>query len=336
MSNLARTALNLACMRYKPVFKQSEMELVKLTQSWENRTSTSMKTPMLQGSEEIEGLLFAKERFDRVCRRLEFTTGHELFDNFEQILSDSAEQYWENIVDAIGNVARTVARFDQCYKALVLRYSHEHARDHMVDYLVGSTEVLKSHDTGARHYVERVQTLIRRTNQLPGTVREIDDNNSKKIFFNSFPPKWRKTFIRSGRVYETAQISDIIQFMSNEKLFADKEEARRKTDRPSGRDFKRGRGNGGRYTSYSPQYNMNRGGYNNNFGGGYQNYGRFGRGNNYQGRGYQGRGYQGRSFGGRGFTGGRGNFGRRENFGNRGYGGRFQAAGGMQQNIYGG
>jgi hypothetical protein len=83
MSNLARTALNLTCIRYKPVFKQSEMELVKLTQSWENGTSTSMKTPVFQGSEEIEGLLFAKERFDRVCRRLEFTTGDELFDNFE-------------------------------------------------------------------------------------------------------------------------------------------------------------------------------------------------------------------------------------------------------------
>jgi hypothetical protein len=82
MSNLARTVLNLACMRYKPVFKQSDMELVKFTQSWENGTLTSMITPVFQGSEEIKGLLFAKECFDRVCRRLEFTTGDELFDNF--------------------------------------------------------------------------------------------------------------------------------------------------------------------------------------------------------------------------------------------------------------
>jgi hypothetical protein len=74
-------------------------------------------------------------------------------------LSDSTEQYWENIVDTIGNIAGTVAHFDQCYEALVLRYSHEHARDHMVDYL-GSAEVLKSHGTGARHHAERIQTLI--------------------------------------------------------------------------------------------------------------------------------------------------------------------------------
>jgi hypothetical protein len=162
--------------------------------------------------------------FDRVCLRLEFTTGDELFDNFEQILSDSAEQYWENSVDAMGNVARTVARFDQCYGVLVLRYLHEHARDHMVDYS-GSAEVLKSHDTGARHHGERFQTLIRHTNQIPGTV----ENERKNILFYSFPPRWRTTFIRSDRVYETAQISDIIQFMSNEKLFADKEEARRRS-----------------------------------------------------------------------------------------------------------
>jgi hypothetical protein len=117
---------------------------------------------------------------------------------------------------------------------------------------------LKSHDTGARHHAERIQTLIQRTNHLPGTVREIDYNDGKKILFNSFPPRWRTTFISSGQVYETVQISDIIQFMSNEKLFADKEEARRRTDRPSGRDSKRGRGNGGwRYTSYSPHYTIN-------------------------------------------------------------------------------
>jgi hypothetical protein len=205
---------------------------------------------------------------------LEFTTGDELFDNFEQILSDSAEKYWENIGSTIGNVARTSyggSFWSMLWCISTTSFACEHARDHMVDYL-GSAEVLKSHDTGARHhYAERIQTLIRRTNQLPGTVREIDDNDSKKILVNSFPPRWSTTFIRSGRVYETAQISDIIQFMSNANLFADKEESRRRTDRPSRRDFKRGRDNGGRYsTSYSPQYNMNRGGYNsNNSGGGH-------------------------------------------------------------------
>jgi hypothetical protein len=49
-------------------------------------------------------------------------------------------------------------------------------------------------------------------------VREIDKNDGKKILFNSFPPKWRTKFIPSGQICEAAEIVDIIEFMSNEKL----------------------------------------------------------------------------------------------------------------------
>jgi hypothetical protein len=92
MSNLARPVLHLACMRYKPSFKQSNMEVVKLSQSWVDRSSTTVKMPLFKRIEEIEGLLFVKELFDRAARRLEHDTGDRLFDNFEQALSDLAEQ----------------------------------------------------------------------------------------------------------------------------------------------------------------------------------------------------------------------------------------------------
>jgi hypothetical protein len=38
----------MACMRYKPVFKQPEMELVKLTQSWDNGTSMALLSLTLE------------------------------------------------------------------------------------------------------------------------------------------------------------------------------------------------------------------------------------------------------------------------------------------------
>jgi hypothetical protein len=103
---------------------------------------------------------------------------------------------------------------------------------------LGSSEVLKTHEMEARHHTERIRTWIRRANQLPGTVREIDEKDSKKIMFNSYPPKWCPTFIQSGRQCKNTTISDIMQFMFNEKSLADKEAARRRRDQSGGRDSK--------------------------------------------------------------------------------------------------
>jgi hypothetical protein len=48
------------------------------------------------------------------------TAGDECFDNFEQTVSDAVEQCWENIVDVIVRpVARTAARFQECFDQLV-------------------------------------------------------------------------------------------------------------------------------------------------------------------------------------------------------------------------
>jgi hypothetical protein len=60
----------------------------------------------------------------------------------------------------------------------------------MVDYL-NSSEVMKTHDKEARNHAKRVmQTLIHHANFSPSTAREeIDNNHSKKIGFNPFPPK---------------------------------------------------------------------------------------------------------------------------------------------------
>jgi hypothetical protein len=47
----------------------------------------------------------------------------------------------------------------------------------------------------------------------------------KKCIFHSFPPKWQQQFIHSGQHVATMPLSDIIEFMSNEKSFADAQES---------------------------------------------------------------------------------------------------------------
>eukprot|EP00957_Ditylum_brightwellii_P152621 11617192-Ditylum_brightwellii.AAC.1 len=43
--------------------------------------------------------------------QLDFTTGMELFNNFEKILVDTAEEKWENLVSGISNPGRP----DTCF-----------------------------------------------------------------------------------------------------------------------------------------------------------------------------------------------------------------------------
>eukprot|EP00957_Ditylum_brightwellii_P102873 7839766-Ditylum_brightwellii.AAC.1 len=66
-------------------------------QMYDNGTTKTKKCPVFTGAEGIEGLLYVEEHFRSVERQLEFTTGAELFDKFEEILTDSAEEKWDTI-----------------------------------------------------------------------------------------------------------------------------------------------------------------------------------------------------------------------------------------------
>eukprot|EP00957_Ditylum_brightwellii_P111601 8512270-Ditylum_brightwellii.AAC.1 len=64
---------------------------------YDNGTTKTKKCPVFIGAEGIEGFLYVDEHFRSVAHQLEFTTGAELFDNFEEILTDSAEEKWDTI-----------------------------------------------------------------------------------------------------------------------------------------------------------------------------------------------------------------------------------------------
>lgn len=47
--------------------------------------------PVFTGEHGIVTLLYVEEWFNSICRQLEFTTGEELFDTFEEVVSNQAE-----------------------------------------------------------------------------------------------------------------------------------------------------------------------------------------------------------------------------------------------------
>jgi hypothetical protein len=47
------------------------------------------------------------------------------------------------------------------------------------------------------------------------------DEQIKECIFQSFPAQWQQQYICSGQHIATTSLSDIFEFMSNEKLSAD-------------------------------------------------------------------------------------------------------------------
>eukprot|EP00957_Ditylum_brightwellii_P056949 4316602-Ditylum_brightwellii.AAC.1 len=59
---------------------------------------------MFTGLEGIEGLIYVVECFRKVTKQLNFDTGPELLDNFEEVVMDNAEEKWVNHVQNIIDV----------------------------------------------------------------------------------------------------------------------------------------------------------------------------------------------------------------------------------------
>ena len=227
MSHIARISLHKACIGYKRNFKPSEMGSVKLQQNYIDGTSATRVCYVFSGSEGVEGLLHTKDLFDQVCTALQFTEGRELFNSFEQIVSDTAADRWANLVTAIPEADRDAPRFETEWRNFLRLYTTSKGRDYMVEYL-NSAEVQKPHDTECNDHAERMKALIRRANQMEGTVRQIDETDKKNIIFKSFPIRWQQAYSLCGRDVATNTIEEMVDFMATQKLRFDQVEMDRK------------------------------------------------------------------------------------------------------------
>ena len=239
--------LKQPCLAYKATVKHSDFEKIKLKQVYDNGTTKEKKTPTFDGKlGGIEGLLYVEEAFRSTARQLDFDTGAELFDNFEEVLTDTAIDKWENIVSAIPQNQRTVARFNQSIEAFYRRYVDARARDVMISYI---KTIKKPVQATVMDHSDRMETLMRYTNRLPGTEPLLTEQQMKNYIFDSYSMTWKENYERSGRNIETDTLAQINEYMSNEKQYADRRESNKKrnNDNPSGGNkTKRLRG-GGQY-----------------------------------------------------------------------------------------
>jgi hypothetical protein len=135
---------------------------------------------------------------------------------------------WENLIGPIVDQDKTVARFEQTIQELYRKYVGAKARDTQIEYYKTLRKPMKMNPLD---HSSRMLTLARYGNKLPGSEPPLTEQQIKKCIFHSFPLKWQQQFIRSGQQVATTILSDIIEFMSNEKSFADAQDSTKPPDK---------------------------------------------------------------------------------------------------------
>ena len=216
------------CIEYKSSFVKSELETVKLKQDYEDGSYKQYKAPVFNGEGTVECFFYIEERFRHYATKLDWTTGPEMFENFEEILSDTALEKWETRTQEIAIEDYTMELFEQTIQEYLLEFVDPLAKDYMIKYLKSFHRPVH---TKPREHATRMETLIRYTNRLPGTEPNITAQQTKNIICESFPLTWRQSWIRSGKSLVNNTLAELVQFMANEQTFADeKDKTNKKKD----------------------------------------------------------------------------------------------------------
>eukprot|EP00957_Ditylum_brightwellii_P083657 6358831-Ditylum_brightwellii.AAC.1 len=115
--------LKQPCMKYEATFKHSDLERIKPAQSYNDGSTHTKKCLIFTGAEGIKGL--------------NVDTGAELFNNFEDVVTDTAGDKLDGIVNGIMPGDRDPTRFDQAMKDFYLKYCNNQASDNMFKYIRG-------------------------------------------------------------------------------------------------------------------------------------------------------------------------------------------------------
>ena len=77
--------------------------------------------------------MYVAQRYDKAAH---WTTGPELYDNFKEVSTDTAEDHWENITSEVVEADKTPGNFkDVALPAFYRHYCDDNARDTMIIYL---------------------------------------------------------------------------------------------------------------------------------------------------------------------------------------------------------
>jgi hypothetical protein len=129
---------------------------------------------------EMQCLFYVEERFRHCADKLGWTAGPEMFDNFEEILQDTALEKWETRTQNIAQADQTMAQFTQAFQEHLLEHVDPFAKDCMIKHL---KDFCCPMNVKPRDHATRIEILIRHRNRLPGTEPDLTPQQAKNMIF---------------------------------------------------------------------------------------------------------------------------------------------------------
>ena len=216
--------LSTAIFAYTSAFASEELSYQQLKRDVNKERSLTTTCPTFNEKQGMEALFYVEERFHQKAVQLGWTTGQELFQGFEQVLSDTALVQWKARVSKLNESDKKTSRFAQIQQELHLDYVHSNAREAQFEYY--RTLKLLPTGTPGTHAIQML-TLALYGNKLPGQENPQTDKQIKQHIFQSFPVDWQQQFLcdqirmhQEGNPVKNTTLPRIIAFMSDEHKYA--------------------------------------------------------------------------------------------------------------------
>lgn len=219
-----------------PVLEYKNFETKKLQQAFEDEGTYKENVPVFDGeggkTGNAEAFLYVQERFNSVSSRKFEWDELEKFDNFEDVLIGTAQHYWTDKVLTNDEVVQALDqdKFEVAMRLMMLRFcGGRHAGDALLEYL-SSESARKQRDKSVAEHVGRFCTLIGYARLLPREVSAYpNDNQEKKLLFDSFPYNWKLNFKNSGAQFYDKSINELSEYMEGQKAVADTDSSKKRS-----------------------------------------------------------------------------------------------------------
>jgi hypothetical protein len=213
-------------VKYKSTLKVNELEKVKLEQSFDDGSKVKAEVPLFTGQQGLEGLIYIVDRFKEACKRLQWTEGIEMFEEFPKVLQGQAYTYWMNeiLTTFPDEDDQTPETFQEAIDMLKISFGGGTlARNHILQY-IQTNECKKPRKSTVEEHVRRITTLVSLANQSAGTDAVVTNVKLNELLLSTMPNQWQQNFKLSGHTIADMTTDKFITYFSEVKDVYDSEQ----------------------------------------------------------------------------------------------------------------
>ena len=220
---------------------------------------TKYPCPILENEATSEGIISFLSEFARCAAKMGWTTGDQLFTNFEDHLRGSFMQTW---TVAKGNRSKTADNWEESISDFKLAYLPADAYHIQKRYLLNAKKALHMEPKEVANRLGYLNTLLPLLPGAPDTGNQLSDQDLASAFHDSMPMDWKRSFSRANQQVHNTTLTEIAEYMQARSMEDPPNERKGGNDSRRNNDRNRDRRNGNGTRRDNKGGDRNRGRYN--------------------------------------------------------------------------